>query len=302
MIKRENILQELQELKSSLAGAGFQNTYQAPAGYFDGLADEMLKRVRALESTTAAEELINLSPLLSSVSKQLPYSVPAGYFEGLEKKLEQSISNTRDQTTQEELEHLSPLLNELKKKNTYTIPAGYFEWLGKSLKKITSIADDQAAQEELEALSPLLSQLKKKRTYSVPVGYFENMQPAVKKANGPTAKVISITSRKWFRYPAVAMVIGIVATVGLLIFNKQNTIDPSDKSYSWIKKNLKKVSTDDINEFVELANAGTADVAKTDAKDEISNLLKDVSDKEIQDFLNDTQTAESETGDVPILN
>ena len=65
---------------------------------------------------------------------------------------------------------------------------------------------------------------------------------------------------------------------------------------------MKKVSTDDINEFVELANAGTADVAKTGARDEINNLLKDVSDKEIQDFLNDTQAAESETDDDLILN
>ena len=96
--------------------------------------------------------------------------------------------------------------------------------------------------------------------------------------------------------------IGFVATVGLLFFNKKQSIDPADKSYSWIKKNLKKVSTDDINEFVELANSGTADVVKSDAKVEINNLLKDVSDKEIQDFLNDTQTSESETGDELILN
>ena len=65
---------------------------------------------------------------------------------------------------------------------------------------------------------------------------------------------------------------------------------------------MKKVSTDDINEFVELANAESTDVVKTDTKDEISNLLKDVSDKEIQDFLNDTQTAEPETEDDLILN
>ena len=65
---------------------------------------------------------------------------------------------------------------------------------------------------------------------------------------------------------------------------------------------MKKVSTDDINEFVELASAGTPDIVKTDTKDEISNLLKDVSDKEIQDFLNDTQAAETETEDDLNLN
>ncbi len=304
MTNRENILQELQELKSILADAGFQNTYQVPTGYFDGLADEILKRVRALESTTAEEELKNLSPLLSSISKQMPHSVPAGYFDAFEKKLEQTISTNKDQTAQEELETLSPLLSELKNKNTYTIPEGYFEELGTKLKQTISNVDvkDLTVQEELENLSPLLSTLKKKKTYTIPEGYFENLQPAIDKATFPAAKVISITNHKLFRYAVAAVVIGFVATVGLLFFNKQESIDPADKSYSWIKKNLKKVSTDDINEFVELSNTENADVVKVEAKDEISNLLKDVSDKELQDFLNDTQTAESETGDELILN
>ena len=304
MTNRENILQELQELKSILADAGFQNTYQVPTGYFDGLADEILKRVRALESTTAEEELKNLSPLLSSISKQMPHSVPAGYFDAFEKKLEQTISTNKDQTAQEELETLSPLLSELKNKNTYTIPEGYFEELGTKLKQTISNVDVKGltVQEELENLSPLLSTLKKKKTYTIPEGYFENLHPAIDKATIPAAKVISITNHKLFRYAVAAVVIGFVATVGLLFFNNRESNDPADKSYSWVKKNLKKVSTDDINEFVELASAGTADVVKTDAKDEISNLLKDVSDNELQDFLNDTQTAESETGDELILN
>ena len=306
MTNRENILQELQELKSILADAGFQNTYQVSTGYFDGLADEILKRVRALESTTAEEELKNLSPLLSSISKQMPHSVPAGYFDAFEKKLEQTISTVDDryQTAKEELESLSPLLNTLKKKNTYTVPVGYFDELVKKLEQTISTVDDddKTAQQELENLSPLLSELKKKNTYTVPIGYFENLHPAIDKATIPAAKVISITNHKLFRYAVAAVVIGFVATVGLLFFNNRESIDPADKSYSWVKKNLKKVSTDDINEFVEFSNAGTADVVKKDAKVEISILLKDVSDKEIQDFLNDTQTAESETGDELILN
>jgi len=55
MTNRDNILQELNDLKSSLADACFQNTYQAPVRYFYGLADEILKRVRALKSNTAAD-------------------------------------------------------------------------------------------------------------------------------------------------------------------------------------------------------------------------------------------------------
>ena len=255
MTQRDNILQELQELKSILADAGFQNVYQAPAGYFDGLANEILNRVRALEATSASEELAALSPLLSSISKKMPQSVPAGYFDELGKKLEQTILTGNEQT----------------------------------------------AKEELESLSPLLSGLKNKKTYTAPVGYFENLQPAVNEENSK-AKVVSITNHKWFRYAAAAVVIGFVATIGFLALNKEKTIDPESKSYAWVEKNLKKVSTDDINEFVELANEGTTDVVKLEAKGEINDLLKDVSDKEIQDFLNDTQSAEPGTEDDLILN
>jgi hypothetical protein len=259
MTQRDTILQELQELKSSLADAGFQNVYQVPAGYFDGLADEILKRARALEATTAKEELENLSPLLSTISKKMPHSVPVGYFDTLEKKLEQAISTDSEQT----------------------------------------------AKEELETLSPLLSELKNKKTYTVPVGYFENLQPTIsvdKENEGSKTKIVSITSRKWFRYAAAAVVIGFVATIGFIVFNRNESIDPANKSYAWVEKNLKKVSTDEINEFVELANEGTTDMVKTEAKDEISNLLKDVSDKEIQEFLNETQLAEPGTDDDLILN
>lgn len=257
MTQRDTISQELQELKSILADTGFQNPYQVPAGYFDGLADEILNRVRALETTSPSEELAALSPLLSSISKKMPHSVPAGYFDTLGKKLEQTISTHTDET----------------------------------------------AQEELENLSPLLSQLKKKTSYTVPDGYFENLQPAITTENtGTGANVVSLTRTKWFRYAAAALVIGFVATIGFFALNKKEPIDPENKSFAWVKKNLKKVSTDEITEFVELANEESVDVARNGGKNEINNLLKDVSDKEIQEFLNDTQLAEAGTDHDLILN
>jgi len=255
MEQRDNILQELREMNSDLAGFRQQSVFQVPGGYFDNLAGEILKKVKALEAASAKEELAFLSPILSTISNTAPYSVPAGYFEAFENKL----------------------------------------------KEIVFAGNDQTVKEELEGLSPLLGQLKDKPTYSVPEGYFEQLKGSNRSAGHATkAKVIPITRRKWFRYAAAAIVVGVVATIGFTLLNKKETIDPSDKSFSWIQKNMKKVSTDDINEFVELANTASADIVKSESKDEISNLLKDVSDKEIQDFLNDTQTAETE--DDLILN
>jgi hypothetical protein len=258
MKQRHNIIQELTELQSVLAPEGYRNVYQAPPSYFDNLADEMLKRVKAMEADSVKDELETLSPLLGSLSKKMPHSVPAGYFERLGTKLEQIASS-----------------------NT-----------------------EQSAPEELESLSLLLTSLKNKQTYTIPVGYFDNLLPLANTGEAnPETKVVSMASRKWVRYAAAAAIIAFVATVGFFALNNKNdNINPDEKSYAWVERSLKKVSTDDINKFVELASAETTDIVKLEPKQEISNLLKDVSDKEIQEFLNDTQLTETGTDDDLILN
>jgi hypothetical protein len=158
-------------------------------------------------------------------------------------------------------------------------------------------------EEELETLSPLLLQLKDKPTYSVPEHYFEQLeQPNRNTKPVQKTKAISIASRKWVRYAAAAIVVALVATIGFRFLNKKQTIEPADQSFAWVEKNLKKVSTDDINAFVESVSTESTDIVKSDAKDEVRNLLKDVTDKEIQDFLNETQVDEPASNDGLILN
>lgn len=124
MDSKNNILQELQELNSRLAIAP-SNPYTIPSGYFDGLLEQVMRRIKALEATDATEELGHLSPVLSRVSKQTPYTVPAGYFENAENRI--AIATAGELSTKEELESISPLLSGLKKTNPYSIPEGYFE-------------------------------------------------------------------------------------------------------------------------------------------------------------------------------
>jgi hypothetical protein len=301
MTPKNDILKELLELKSELAAFSRENIFQVPGGYFDDLAAEILKKIRTLESGNEGAMADFL--LSTDDSKQTPYSTPAGYFNDLPEQILKRIKASESDNAADELASLSPLLSKISKEVPYAVPAGYFDTLEKKLAQIITGDKDQTAPEELDSIAPLLSGLKNKTTYTVPTGYFENLQPAIAKENKiRETKVISITSRKWFRYAAAALVIGFVATIGLLLLNKPKILDPTEKSFAWVQKNMKKVSTDEINEFVELASAGATDIAKTETKDEINNLLKDVSDKEIQDFLNDTQAAESETDDDLILN
>ncbi len=252
MTQNSNILQELNELESSLAGLAAQNIYSVPDGYFEGLAGQVLNRIKAMEAANAAEELGYLSPMLSNMSKQLPYTVPAGYFEGLEEQLMQTVRNSNDY---------------------------------------------QTATEELETLSPLLSGLKKEMPYSVPQGYFENLATDINtQANKTETKVISLGSRKWFRYAAAAVVVGVIATLSFMLIN-QDKVTADKDSYAWVKKNIKKVSTEKIEEFIQLTDEDKS-VASIDTKiEDVKELVKDVPENEIQSLLNDTELLDDANSD-----
>lgn len=244
------ILQELQELNSSLAPDTPAMGYQVPEGYFESLAAQILQRIRAMEAITPAEELEQLSPLLAGISKQLPYTVPEGYFASLEP----SIAFYEDKSAEEELEQISPLLGSLSKQHPFTVPEGYFE-------------------------KPLLPVMEEKKE----------------------APVVRIAPRKWFGYAIAASVTAIITLSAVLWLSPKSTPGANKQPYAWIEKNMKKVSTEDISKFVELTDETMPDIAKASARADIQGLLKNVSDKEIQDFLKDIPADETEE-DTILLN
>jgi len=259
MTNRNTILNELHGLGSTLGNISLQNIYQIPDGYFEGLANQILNRIKALEASNAKEELEILSPMLSDISKEMSLAVPAGYFESLSDKMMQAIR-----------EH----------------------------------ADYQTSDEEIASLSPLLSKVSKKSPYSVPAGYFESLNTSIGKKE--ETKVISITSRKWYRFAVAAAVIGIIAIGGLLFIN-QKPIDPNKNPQAWVEKNIeKKVSQRQLDDFVTLAKGdeNLKDLNDNDAvkSEDIKELMKDVSEKEIQEFLNETVALESNDAADALLN
>lgn len=139
MTQRENISQELEALNSPLAGQVPGQTYTVPNGYFEGLAEQVLNRIRAMEARDAAAELGQLSPLLASLSRQMPYSLPEGYFDQLEQRLLHATGRNPGEKAEEETLSISPLLGQLKKENPYAVPAGYFD----------NLATDVAAKEKV---------------------------------------------------------------------------------------------------------------------------------------------------------
>ena len=250
------------------------------------------------QKATILDELKELNSSLAEVGLQPTYTVPAGYFETFPDEVMRRIKALDAAgDPAEELATLSPLLSGISKKMPQAVPAGYFESLSKSLEQNIEATENAAI--ELETISPLLSELKYKSTYTVPQGYFEGFPEAVvKKVTGRETKVVGMGGRKWFRYAAAAVMIGFIATTALLFFNKPQTASPT--SHELVKKMMKKVSTDEINSFIE-SSIETPAVAQVTATPEVKNLMKDISDKEIQDFLTDTQSTEPDNGDDDLI-
>lgn len=264
MSQRANILQELNEIGSTLINMVPENVYAIPDGYFENFSEQVLNRIKALEAVNAKDELSYLSPMLNSISREIPFTIPVGYFDGLEEKVMQSIRGNEDYLHKESF--------------------------------------GQTPKEEIESISPLLSGLNRQMPYSVPQGYFENLNAEVN--TKPQIKIVSISSRRWFRYAAAAVVVGIIALNGMLFLNKK-PVDPAKNPDEWVAKNVKKVNTDKLDDFIKLADEESSTkgsvVNKNEKTEEIKELMKDVSEKEIQQFLNET-AALGQPGDNSALN
>ncbi|RYY62141.1 MAG: hypothetical protein EOO05_03845 [Chitinophagaceae bacterium] len=312
MSNPENISNELNELKSSLAGSGRPGgSFAVPQGYFDGFAQNMLERVRLLD---VSDELAGLSPVLAGVPKVNPYSVPSGYFDSLD-----PMVPNRDEDIS-----LSPLMKGLQKKQSFSVPEGYFGKMAapsvadpvspllESISRVTPytvpagyFASLNPMQQVAEPVSPLLDSISRVTPYTVPAGYFASLEPM---AAVRPAKVISMGASRWKQYAAAASVV-IVISLGSIFYFNRNTSDSADNIIAAAAKEAPARALDDffnlddaaIDQAIQSDNRILAAVKAQDAK-EISKLVKNVPDKEIQAFLNETESAESDIDEDPLLN
>jgi hypothetical protein len=248
------------------------------------------------QSDNILQELKELESSLVNTGKGNPYHVPTGYFEGLISHVISRLKALDAANAVDEINHLSPLLSGISRKLPFQVPAGYFGELEQNLSSIATRSEEESADAELAGISPLLSGLKKEMPYSVPSGYFDEV--AIPAQTKIPAKVISMPRKSVIRYAAAAVVTGIIVLSGFLIFGNTNRIDPNEKSFAWVEKSLQKVSTDDIDEFAELTEDGT--LAQIDSKaelkevNEIKQLIQDIPDNELQEFIEETQISEQE--------
>jgi hypothetical protein len=118
-MERENdIVRELQELGSKLGLMDRSMPYRVPAGYFEGLADEIQGTINELA----------IPDVVPAWSKTMPQGLPAGYFENL-------AGNIMATVRAEEAANSWP--NEM----PMAVPAGYFESLPAKVLAAVKVAE-----------------------------------------------------------------------------------------------------------------------------------------------------------------
>jgi hypothetical protein len=109
MTKREDILKELSEISTFVAGIPPVNVYKVDSNYFDGIRAETQARIIASNFITLDEKR----------------GVPEGYFENLSSTILEKIKAADFSETAQ----ISPLVASIGNKNVYSIPDSYFESL-----------------------------------------------------------------------------------------------------------------------------------------------------------------------------
>jgi len=232
---------------------------------------------------TIKDELNELNSKLDLNSGNTPYSVPEGYFEGLAGSVLAKIKGETPLSAAEEIAQLSPFLAGISKKPPYSFPENYFQSNIEGLKAFTCESEE----------SLVLSFIDKEMPFEVPTGYFANLSEQVlEKISGQDAKVVPLTKRKWMRLAVAAMITGIIAVSGITYFNNRGGNNVATNDPGTI---VKKASTEELNEFIKATAVDAIDnktqiTAKNTSKPETKKLFNDVSDKELDAFLNQMPT------------
>jgi hypothetical protein len=201
-----------------------------------------------------------------------PYAVPAGYFEAFAAAV---LARICREEAAAELQEISPLLAGLSRKMPFEVPQGYFE------------AAPVAAAPELPAL---LADIDRRMPYAVPEGYFATLPELMLKASAPKAKVVAMRPVRWMRMAAAA-VIATAMAVGVWFYT-QPAASLSADPQAWVQKRLTGVPDGALEEFIETADpVHGAELAQSQRpKAEVRQLLNDVSDKEVDAFLEQVPT------------
>ncbi len=305
MVNRKEIWNELKEISPLLAKLEPIEVFQVAPGYFDAFAADTLSLIRAGENPSSSGELNSISSLIGSAGKEQLFSVPAGYFEGLASgllnKIHNKVKNPEPVSVDDELETLSPLLSKLERKSPFSVASDYFDKFPDN-----ALAGSKEFGYKDEPFSPLLDSLKERNPFWIPAGYFEELSGEImaKIISPKSARVISINSRfQWMRYAAAAVIIGAIATTSVFLFQNHGPVPRYMASLNekQLADSLHNANEKDMMDYLQSHNLPVPDSSESLAQlglesgDEMGGMLADISDSELQQYLDDYTGSKEQT-------
>jgi hypothetical protein len=177
--------------------------------------------------------------------------------------------------------------------------SNYFEGLaGSILAKINEerLMPVSEVGDELNAVAPLLNTISKENVYSLPEGYFNEFSVEIPGVSKTPAKIVAFSSvkRRWISYAAAAIIAGLVLTIAYFLTSESST-GFTKRAYTNlnISKSISTLSDGEIMRY--LNNEPEVDIAVNPyeinmrSTDNIRIFLRNVSDEEIKDYLNENR-------------
>lgn len=234
------------------------------------------------EKGTIQDELNGINSTLGHCDT--PYCLTPDYFDDFFKKILARVQEPDTDSVDNELHVISSVLAHVPRTNPYTVPQSY---------SVTNTSLSVSVKEVIERSKELSV------PYDVPPGFFDNFPKKVisllGKENTSGIHFSIVQPKKWLRYGWAAIIAGLLLTTGLTWYQSSIAIDPVQKPYAWMQKTMKKVSTDDLSGFIDMASAEdkTSTTSINNATHEqVKELLNTVSEKDVEQFLQEVESLE----------
>lgn len=279
MAHSHQILNELITISELVANLPVDNPYKVPAGYFEGLPNNLMAHIATLNPNE-----VNTS--FTKTKYVTPYKVPATYFDELAGNILKRIQ-LQEATPQngESEEALSSLLIQLKKTVPFKLPERYFDEFPSDF--VAGVNAVEYVNQELEAHAPIITDLKIKNAYQVPDGYFDNLDQRLLytvKSQRKTKGILINFNKRVLRYSMAALIAGVVSVAAWMFFQNKPAVNTGGEL-----ANMEKISNDEMMAYLDSTtdvpgdNSGNAFF--TMKEDDVKELLTDLPDEELQQYL-----------------